>query len=81
MSSLGERAGEPGRQAARCGSHEFVQQNKLACESLSLASGILSALVGAVFTRIWRAMSDTDEAPEPTALDRNAREVLVAGAL
>lgn len=53
-----------------------------AYESLSLASGILSgALAGAVFTRIWRAVSDADEAPEPTALDRNIREVLVAGAL
>ena len=57
-------------------------KNKLAYELLSLGSGILSgALAGAVFTRIWRAVSDADEAPEPTALDRNVREVLVAGAL
>lgn len=57
-------------------------KNKVAYESLSLVSGVLSgALAGAVFTRIWRAVSDTDEAPEPTALDHNIREVLVAGAL
>lgn len=57
-------------------------KNTVAYESLSLASGILSgALAGAIFTRIWRAVSDAGEAPEPTALDRNIREVLVAGAL
>ncbi len=57
-------------------------KNKIAYESLSLASGIISgALAGAVFTRIWRAVSDADEAPEPIALDRNIRDVLVAGAL
>jgi hypothetical protein len=57
-------------------------KNKVAYESLSLISGVLSgALAGAIFTRIWRAISDADEAPEPTALDRNIREVLVAGAL
>jgi len=57
-------------------------KNKVAYETLSLASGVLSgALAGAVFTRVWRAVSDADEAPEPTALDRNIREVLMAGAL
>lgn len=57
-------------------------KNKVAYEALSLVSGILSgALAGAVFTRIWRTLSGEDEAPEPTALDRNIREVLVAGAL
>jgi len=57
-------------------------KNKVAYESLSLISGVLSgALAGAVFSRIWRAVSDEDEAPEPTALDHNIREVLVAGAL
>lgn len=57
-------------------------KNKVAYESLSLVSGVLSgALAGAIFTRIWRAVSDADEAPEPTALDHNIREVLVAGAL
>ncbi len=56
--------------------------NKAAYESLSLVSGILSgALAGAVVNRIWRAVSDADEVPEPTALDHNLREVLVAGAL
>ncbi|MDQ4033553.1 MAG: DUF4235 domain-containing protein [Actinomycetota bacterium] len=51
-------------------------------EVLSLASGILGgALAGAVVTRVWRAVAGEDEAPEPTALNRNIREVLVAGAL
>ncbi|MDQ4012044.1 MAG: DUF4235 domain-containing protein [Actinomycetota bacterium] len=57
-------------------------RNKLTYEALSLASGIAGgALAGAVVTRIWRAVAGEDEAPEPTALDRNIREVLVAGAL
>jgi uncharacterized protein DUF4235 len=57
-------------------------KDKVIYESLSLVSGILSgALASAVFTRIWRALSDEDEAPEPAALDRNIREVLLAGAL
>jgi len=72
-------------QAARrkgAGRMSAFNKNKVAYESLSLISGVLSgALAGAVFTRIWRAVSDADEAPEPTALDHNIREVLVAGAL
>ncbi|HZA16630.1 MAG TPA: DUF4235 domain-containing protein [Pseudonocardiaceae bacterium] len=56
--------------------------DKVTYEALSLASGILGgALAGAIVTRIWRAVAGEDEAPEPTALDRNIREVLVAGAL
>lgn len=55
--------------------------DKLTYEALSLASGILGgAVAGAVFTRVWRAASD-DEAPQPTALDRDIREVLIAGAI
>lgn len=55
---------------------------KLSYKSLSLLAGILSgALAGAVFTRIWRAVADEDEAPEPTALDHRTREVLLAAAL
>ena len=56
--------------------------DKVTYEVLSLASGILGGvLAGAIVTRIWRAVAGEDEAPEPTALDRNIREVLVAGAL
>lgn len=56
--------------------------NKMTYEAVSLASGIVGgALAGAVFTRVWRAVSPDAEAPEPTALDRDIREVLVAGAL
>ncbi len=56
--------------------------NKVTYQALSLASGVLGgALAGAVVTRVWRAVSGEDEAPEPTALDHNIRQVLVAGAL
>lgn len=49
---------------------------------LSLISGVLGgALAGALFSRIWRAVSDEDEAPDPTALDHRTREVLVAATL
>ena len=48
----------------------------------SLITGVLAgALAGAIFNRVWRAVSGTEEAPEPTALDRNMREVLLAGAV
>ncbi len=56
--------------------------NKAMYQSVSLASGIVGGvLAGAAFTWIWRAVSDEDEAPDPTALDRDIREVLIAGAL
>lgn len=56
--------------------------NKMTYEAVSLASGILGGVLAtAVFTRIWRTVSGEDEAPEPTALDRDIREVLIAGAL
>lgn len=58
-----------------------LKPDKATYKSLSLASGILAgALAGAAFTRVWRVVSD-DEAPEPTALDHDIRQVLVAGAL
>ncbi|MGH3973782.1 MAG: DUF4235 domain-containing protein, partial [Pseudonocardiaceae bacterium] len=39
--------------------------DKLTYEALSLASGILGgAVAGAVFTRVWRAVSEEDEAPQ-----------------
>jgi uncharacterized protein DUF4235 len=57
-------------------------RSKLIYELLSLASGIVGgALAGAVFTRLWRAVSGADEVPEPTELDRSIRDVLVVGAL
>jgi hypothetical protein len=56
--------------------------SKLTYELVSLASGVLGgALAGALFSRIWRAVSDEDEAPEPTALNRHISEVLIAGVL
>jgi hypothetical protein len=66
----------------RCESHEFIQQKHGGLRVVEPGQWHLSgALAGAIFIRIWRAVSDADEAPEPTALDRNIREVLVAGAL
>lgn len=60
----------------------MTTRSKMTYELLSLASGVLGgALAGAVFTRIWRAVSGADEVPEPTELDRNIRDVLVAGML
>jgi uncharacterized protein DUF4235 len=57
-------------------------RSEVAYELLSLASGLVGgAVAGAIFSRVWRAVSDEDEAPEPTALDHSIREVLVAGAL
>jgi hypothetical protein len=38
----------------------------LAQKSLNRLTGMLAgALAGAVFSRIWRAVSDSDEAPAP----------------
>ncbi|MGH3796245.1 MAG: DUF4235 domain-containing protein [Pseudonocardiaceae bacterium] len=56
--------------------------SKASYKSLTLITGVLGgALASAVFTRIWRAVAHTEEAPEPTALDRRTREVLVAAVL
>lgn len=66
----------------RKGSDLMSILNKATYKSLSLATGVLGgALASALFARIWRAVSDKDEAPEPTALDRSTREVLVAATL
>ena len=60
----------------------MISRRKATYELVSMASGILGgALAGAIFNWVWRVVSDTDEAPEPTALDRGMGEVLVAGAL
>lgn len=49
---------------------------------MSLVSGVLAgALAGAIFNRVWRAVTGADEVPQPTALDRSVREVLVVAAL
>ncbi len=62
---------------------ELVNQpRKVTYELVTLASGVLGgALAGAVFNRIWCAVSGAKQAPEPTELDRSIREVLIAGAL
>ena len=49
---------------------------------LGFATGLLGgAIAGAVFSRLWRVVSDEDEVPQPTELDRDVREVLIVGAL
>ncbi|MGH3783072.1 MAG: DUF4235 domain-containing protein [Pseudonocardiaceae bacterium] len=57
-------------------------RHKMAYELVSLLGGVGGgALAGAMFSRIWGAVSDDGEAPEPTALDRSVSEVLIASAL
>lgn len=54
----------------------------LAPKLLGFATGMVGgALAGTVFSRFWQAVSDEDEVPQPTALDRGLSEVLVVGAL
>jgi hypothetical protein len=49
---------------------------------VSLTGSVLGGmLAAAVFSRVWRAVSDADEAPEPTALEHSTREVLLAALL
>ncbi|HKS51113.1 MAG TPA: DUF4235 domain-containing protein [Pseudonocardiaceae bacterium] len=49
---------------------------------LGFANGLVGgAIAGALFSRLWRAVADEDEVPQPTALDRNLREVLIVAAL
>ena len=57
-------------------------QSEAAHKLLNLASGMLGgAVAGALFSRFWRALSDdAGDVPEPAALDRDIREVLVVGA-
>ncbi|MGH3781926.1 MAG: DUF4235 domain-containing protein [Pseudonocardiaceae bacterium] len=57
-------------------------RSKMTYEMVSLVGAVLGgALAGAIFSRIWAAVSDEAQAPAPTALDRNIREVLIASAL
>ena len=71
------------RDAASVKGSELVNaRGNAAFKLMSLVSGILGgALAGAIFNRVWRAVSDADEVPQPTALDRNVREVLIVAAL
>ncbi|MGH3941512.1 MAG: DUF4235 domain-containing protein [Pseudonocardiaceae bacterium] len=56
--------------------------NTVTYKSVSLISGVLGGmLAGVAFTQIWRAISSEDEAPDPTALDRDTRLVLAVAAL
>ena len=50
---------------------------------LSIASSVAGGLLaGAVFTQIWKRVSDPDrEPPDPKDLNRSGREAIAAGAL
>jgi len=49
---------------------------------LGFANGLVGgAIAGALFSRLWRAVANEDEVPQPTALDHKLREVLIVGAL
>jgi hypothetical protein len=55
---------------------------KVAQKSMNRLTGVLAgALAGAVFSRIWRAVADSDEAPAPDSPDHRTREVLLAAVL
>ena len=56
--------------------------NEATYEIVSLFSGLVDgAVAGAVFTRLWRAVSGADGVPEPTELNRRIRDVVIVGAL
>jgi hypothetical protein len=58
------------------------KRSAMTYQLVSVASGILGGvLAGAVFTQIWRLLAGADHAPQPSQLDREMREVLVAGAI
>lgn len=55
---------------------------KATYKSLSVVSGIIGgALAGALFSWLWRVVTNSEEEPEPTALEHGTREVLIAAAL
>ena len=74
------RVVQRGSDPAKNGSRELPGDAsfKLASWITGLLAG---ALAGAIFNRMWQAVSGTDQAPEPTALDRKIGEVLLAGVL
>lgn len=60
----------------------MITRDEVTYRLLSLGSGLLGgAIAGAVVSRIWRVFSNTDELPNPAALDHRSREVLIAGAI
>jgi hypothetical protein len=60
-----------------------ISRSKATYKALGLASGTLGGvLAGAVFSRFWRALSDeADDVPQPAALDRDIRDVLLVAIL
>lgn len=55
---------------------------KLLYRSLSLVVSVLGGiLAGAVFKKVWAAVSGEEEAPEATSPEYSTKEVLVAAAV
>src|SRR5262249_46001668 len=64
------------------GARLVITRDEVPYQLLSLGTGLLGgAIAGALVTRIWRAFSGSDELPNPTALERHNREVLIASAI
>ncbi len=61
----------------------MIPRSKATHKLLGIASGALGgALAGALFKKYWRGLfEESREVPEPTALDRDIREVLVVAVL
>ena len=81
---LRERGGElrDAASAAPTSRRTKLAGSGTAFKLMSRVSGVLGgALAGAIVNRVWRAVSDADEVPQPTSLDHNVREVLVVAAL
>jgi hypothetical protein len=56
--------------------------SKLTYRVLSLTTSVVGGLLaGAVFSQIWKRISDSDEAPDPADLEQSSREVFAAAAL
>jgi hypothetical protein len=55
---------------------------KLIYRPLSLLASVAGGLIaGALFKKVWKAITGEEEAPQPTQADRNWKEVASAAAL
>jgi len=55
---------------------------KLIYRPLSLLASVLGGLIaGAVFKKVWKAMTGEEDAPQPTQADRSWKEVASAAVL
>ena len=55
---------------------------KMIYRPLSLLASVLGGLIaGAVFKKVWKAMTGEEDAPQPTQADRSWKEVASAAVL